>query len=79
MFDKNRIGREYTVSISNLPHNVEDWLASWNTVNDGYVRVELDALVTDEDVATDETVTWVSQFREAFPDAGGSILVGVDY
>lgn len=65
-------------SIGHLPDGVEDWIATWNTANDCYVPVHLESLENDPDVATDEVLQWVRDFRLKY--LGEEIvLVGIDY
>jgi hypothetical protein len=64
--------------VGHLPPGVEDWIATWNTANDCYVVLHVANLADDEDVATDETKAWLSDFRAKYPGQD-ILLVHIDY
>ena len=74
------------VNIGHLPNSdaIADWIQEiWNA-NDAYVRIGLDSLAGedgDEDANfhTPELTQWVHDFRLAFPENQGYILVEVDF
>lgn len=77
-FNQHRITQYHTIYIEDLPDGVEDWMAGWNEINDGYTSLQLSRLVEDSRVANDETRQWVTDFLEAFPGTE-RILVYVSY
>lgn len=73
------VHRDLSLDVGHMPDGFEDWLATWNNVNDGYVRVWLNDFEEDEDLAAlPQSADWVKRFRAKYPGAE-SILVNVDY
>lgn len=65
----------FYVDVGSMPAGFEDWVAEWNTVNDGYVKVALDDHLVHAIPALEP---WVAEFRQRYPDQT-SILVHVGY
>lgn len=57
-------------------NSYEDWIATWNTSNSCYVSVEIEELITNDDVAT--TKAWAQDFQIKYPDQP-ILLVYIDY